>query len=97
MYPDTNQDCQGCNIACEDCSGANADECSKCKQNFALLDGTTCTTDCGTGKWNNIDNKICTSCMEGCDDCTDATTCDLCSSSPDTYNKKVVLGATSCV
>ena len=93
MYPDANVDCQACDIACEDCTGPNANECSNCKANYALLNGNTCTTDCGAGKWNNIATKVCTACLSNCGSCTDATTCDACEA---TYYKKVQLGVTSC-
>ena len=49
-----------CTSACATCFGNGISECYSCNDGW-YLSGTTCVTDCPTGKWKNPSGNICES------------------------------------
>ncbi|KAL4476576.1 hypothetical protein ABPG74_010309 [Tetrahymena malaccensis] len=76
----TTQRCFKCSDQqrCSICSPENDNSCSKCQNNYYLLD-QKCVDDCGVNYFKNVQNKTCDQCPSNCIKCSDQNRCSECS------------------
>lgn len=84
----TSNACELCHPNCTTCT--NYDKCYSCASGYSWY-GYTCYLPCNSGFWNNTAN--CTLCNSLCAECSDATTCSICTLSG---TNKAYLSGTFC-
>ncbi|KAL4499147.1 hypothetical protein ABPG72_017049 [Tetrahymena utriculariae] len=76
----TNLQCDNCEITCQECTGENSNQCTKCSGSI-FLDTNKCVSTCQPGKFSNQSTNNCdlcdkTQCKECVDSSTNCTKCD---------------------
>ena len=74
------QNCVDCHTSCDLCVAGNASDCTTCASDKVLNDGY-CVDTCPNGTFFSSENDQCLACSHGCDSCTSATVCTVCSPS----------------
>ncbi|EGR29062.1 zinc finger lsd1 subclass family protein, putative, partial [Ichthyophthirius multifiliis] len=74
---DFKKPCTICSTISIGCSNCNATTCLACLLPY-FLEGNSCVKDCPPGKNGNTTNRQCTSCLDKCVTCSNATDCDTC-------------------
>ncbi|EWS73119.1 zinc finger lsd1 subclass family protein (macronuclear) [Tetrahymena thermophila SB210] len=75
------QTCDKCEITCQECSGPNSNQCTKCS-NDLYLDDNKCVKICSPGKFSNLSTNNCDPCDKmKCKECDGSSTnCTKCNS-----------------
>lgn len=61
--------CRACDASCTLCTGASANECSKCVQGQFFLMGQSCLAVCPDGFYGNTTTSLCQQCDVTCSTC----------------------------
>uniref|UniRef100_A0A8C6TYA3 Proprotein convertase subtilisin/kexin type 5b n=1 Tax=Neogobius melanostomus TaxID=47308 RepID=A0A8C6TYA3_9GOBI len=79
FFRDDRKRCKKCSASCETCVGSRSNQCSTCRPDFHLNEGSnTCVVNCANGFYLHHDSNICRRCPENCKKCTSSSICTEC-------------------
>ncbi|KAL4449882.1 hypothetical protein ABPG74_015001 [Tetrahymena malaccensis] len=70
----SNLSCDNCELTCQECTGQNSNQCTKCSDSL-FLDVNKCVSVCQPGKFSNKSTNNCDLCDKSqCKECVDSST-----------------------